>query len=359
MTTPLRSGLLHDDPGELIAAIPGLLRFTPTDSLVLITYADAGGPLRLEAVLRVDLPVPEHVADVASQLRLVALNHDAAAVELVVLGGGDTTPEGPPHRKLVDELAETFDRAGVVCAHAIWAPAARTGETWWCYEDPQCGGRVLDPATSPVTATLSVAGGVTFTSRAELAAQLAPDPDDVLTRRAGLLAAMPAVDPVHDFPFLRDTVDSLDAGDDLALDDGTIVRLAHALSDVDIRESCLAFALTVRAPAAEKLWIALTRASPVPTRAEPASQLAVCAYLRGEGTLAGVAADAALAANPHHGLANTVRQIMDVGLPPHKFRTLLSESFIAAYANRAFTPAAPPSPAPFGPDLPMPCHPST
>jgi hypothetical protein len=120
----------------------------------------------------------------------------------------------------------------------------------------------------------------------------------------------------------------------LALDDETIARLAHILSHVDVRELCLAFALTTRAVAAEKLWTTLTRTSPDPACAEPAAQLAVCAYLRGEGALAGVALDIALAAEPHHSFAGTVRQVMDVGLPPHKFRTLLMDSFIAAYANR-------------------------
>lgn len=83
-------------------------------------------------------------------------------------------------------------------------------------------------------------------------------------------------------------------------------------------------ALSNHTPAAEKLWTILARTSPPPTRAEPAAQLAICAYLRGEGTLAGLATDAA---DPHYSPAGTVRQIMDIGLPPHKFRTLLTDSF--------------------------------
>src|SRR5262245_28363901 len=102
MTTPLRPRLHRDDPGTLIAAMPGMLSFPPTDSIVLVTYT--GEPeLCLESVLRLDLPGPEHVADAAHQLCLVAANHDARVVEVLVLGGGGADPPAAlPHRDLVE-----------------------------------------------------------------------------------------------------------------------------------------------------------------------------------------------------------------------------------------------------------------
>jgi hypothetical protein len=335
MTTPLRSSLLFDDPGELIAAIPGLLRFAPTDSVVLITYTGRGEH-SLEAVLRMDLPEPEHVGDVAAQLRMVALNHDATVIELVVFGGGEATPPDLPHRALVDELADVLDRAGIVLAHAVWSPSAARDRTWWCYEDPECSGQIRDPASSAVSAAVSVTGEVTFASREELAAVLAPDPPDILARRAELLATLPAVVPETEFPFIRNTIDkiSTSSGHEPALDDGTIARLTHALSCSDVREACLAFALTVRTGPAERLWTVLTRSAPAPARAGPATLLAVCAYLRGDGTLAGIAIEAALTADPDHKLATIVRRITDCGLPPNKFRTMLAHSFVSAFTER-------------------------
>src|SRR5256885_5606516 len=132
-----RSGRLYDDPGDLIAAIPGLLRFTPVDSVVLITYT-GHKDLRLEAVLRMDLPAPEHVGAVAAQLRTVAVNHNAAVLELVVLGGGDAKPPDLPHRALAEELADVFDRAGIVLAHAVWAPGATGGGNRGGFQGPRC-----------------------------------------------------------------------------------------------------------------------------------------------------------------------------------------------------------------------------
>jgi hypothetical protein len=332
MTTAPHTGLLCDNPGELIAAVPGLLRFSPTDSIVLITYAGQQ-ELRLEAVLRMDLPEPEHVRAVADQLRLVALNHDAAAAEILVFGG-DADPPQLPHRELVEELGEALDRGGVVLSHAVWAPGSEPGQTWWCYEDPECTGQVEDPTGSPVVAALTIAGVVTYASREELAASLAPDPPDALQRRAELLAALPPVDPSTEFPFVRQAIDAADPDTEPMLDDPTIARLSAALSDADVHEACLSFALTPRAGPAERLWTALTRAAPPEAVAGPATLLAVCAYLRGDGALAGVAIEAARSADPAHRMARTVRRVMDCGLPPPKFRAMLAQSFVRAFTER-------------------------
>jgi uncharacterized protein DUF4192 len=341
MTSPPHSSLLFDDPGELIAAIPGLLTFHPADSVVLITYTGLRR-LGLESVLRMDIPRPEHIADVAEQLLVVAMNHEAVLVDLVVLGGdGADPPARLPARELVERLADELDKADIGLSHAVWAPGVEAGRSWWCYEDPTCTGQIRDPRASPLTASLTPAGAVTFGSRDELAALLTPDPDDVLAHRAELIAARAPTDVQDEFQFVKDTLDTItgrihtDPHNPVpALDDPTIARLAAALSTPDIREACLAFTMTMRAPAAELLWTVLTRATPAPARADPASLLGVTCYLRGDGARAALALDAALAANPDHRLTHTLRHVLDNGLPPRHFRTLLAQSFVAAFANR-------------------------
>src|SRR5689334_21374521 len=88
---PTHTGPLFDDPGELIAAIPGLLTFHPADSVVLLTYT-GHRRVGLESVLRMDIPAREHVGEVAEQLRVVLRGHEATVVDLIVLGGAGADP---------------------------------------------------------------------------------------------------------------------------------------------------------------------------------------------------------------------------------------------------------------------------
>src|SRR5699024_471573 len=61
-------------PGDLIAALPGLLGFVPEDSLVLVLLGGDSGR-QVIASLRQDLPVllayPEAVDDLAARLRVM------------------------------------------------------------------------------------------------------------------------------------------------------------------------------------------------------------------------------------------------------------------------------------------------
>jgi hypothetical protein len=327
MTTPLLASRLFDDPGELIAAIPSLLSFRPTNSLVLITYSGARR-LRLEAVLRMDLPDPKHHAEVVDQLRVIAHNQSATVVELVMLGGRRSKPPRRlPHRRLVKHLVDALNVEEIDLAHAVWTPHITPGKTWWCYFDPECTGKIRDPTASPSALARAVSGAVTFDSREDMAALLTPDDPESLTRRSELIATASDVEPERDYRFVR----ALIADPPATLDDQTVARLATILSHRDVREACLALALTVRAGPAEKLWTTLTRAVPGPARAEPAALLAVSAYLRGEGALAMLAVEAALAASPDHLLATSVRTVLEHGLPPPDFRLLLAESFAAAF----------------------------
>jgi hypothetical protein len=64
--------------------------------------------------------------------------------------------------------------------------------------------------------------------------------------------------------------------------------------------------------------MALVRATPSPERAEPASLLAFCTYLRGDGVLAGIALEQAEQADPGHRLAELLRESLQSGLPPRQ-----------------------------------------
>ncbi len=376
MTTPVSTTLAVEDGGDLIAAIPHLLGFHPAESLVVVTITDRRTPC-VGPVIRADLPGPADLAPLAEHLRDVLVEHGVVAAYLVVVGGAPPSgplPPGPlpPGRAVVEEVADALAAAGVTVSHALWARAAAAGEPWCCY-DHTCVGLVADPDSSPAAAILTLAGLVKYPSREALVDTLAADPDAALDRRAALIDAVvdrqinapcapdsfaadlalvqAAITDLEAFAAPRPSTTDTEGATPTAarsaapeappgragdpdgppgpvppLDDVRIAELAVALSHTDVRSECLSLALTDRARAADRLWTHLTRALPAPERAEPACLVAVHAYLRGDGALAGMALDVALAANPGHSLAALLRASVDHAMPPHELRAIIARA---------------------------------
>jgi hypothetical protein len=318
-----------DDHGELIAGIPSMIGFPPVDSLVLITF-HLSDRLQLGATIRMDLPERRHGPNLVSQLCLATVAHEPDVAVPVIIGGGRADPPDLPYRWLVELVERELSEVEIPIVHALWAPAAELGETWWCYEDEECTGQVRDPDSSAIAAFHALAGVVRYASRAEMVAHLAPDPEDRVAHRAQLLAERAAeaadVTTAEKWAEVRSAIDALAADTSPELDDERIVRLAEALCDPLVRDNCLPLLLDEVADAAERLWTILSRAVPVPERASPASLLAVHAYLRGEGVLANMALEVALDADPAHSLALLVRDALERGTPPGRFRAMVAES---------------------------------
>ncbi|UVS77934.1 DUF4192 domain-containing protein [Actinokineospora sp. UTMC 2448] len=342
MTTALDPTLPLDDGGELVAAIPHLLGFHPTDSLVLITMVDAG----IGAILRIDLPPQRYRAQVADHLAALSASHGAERAVAVVVGGSGSPPDLLPHRPLVSELRRAFRKVEIPVDHIVWVPEIERGLQWCCYNHRSCAGTVPDPDTSALGVGMLVRGAVKYASREALAATLTPDPPEVLERRellidarSGSLPDKSVVDKALDVFEIEPDEDPIAHYDDIVLDmyhvhappatdlpqldEDTLVDLATALYDTETRGHCQLIAVTPRAAAGERLWTYLTRALPAPDRAEPACLLAVSAYLRGNGSLARVALDVALQACPGHTLAGLLTAALDGAMTPLELRNIL------------------------------------
>ena len=317
-----------------------MIGFPPVDSLVLLT-----GPsihrLQLGTTLRVDLPEPEHGPNLVGQLCLAASANDVVAVVPVVIGGGTADPPDLPYRWLIELLARELADVGVVVLHPVWVRAVGHDETWWCYENVECTGQVRDPRAAVVRAAYTAAGFVTYASREEMAAHLAPDPEDEVAHRAQLLAERATVtgpNPLEQWQAVRAAIEAAGTWTELPdLDDDQIVNLAEALCEPLVRDNCLAALLTDLSEPADRLWTLLTRAIPAPERAEPACLLAMNAFLRGEGVLANVALEAALEADPDHEMAALIHKAIETCMPPNDFRDLLAKS--VAKADLLYTEA--------------------
>ncbi|WP_367130797.1 DUF4192 domain-containing protein [Saccharothrix sp. HUAS TT1] len=324
------------EPGELIAAVPHLLGFHPSDSIVVVLVRDHA----VAVTLRVDLPPPGAVGRAVERITapLTACGADEAAV--VVIGGGSgDPPEHLPHSALVDRVDDLLHAAGVSLLTAVWSRATAKGETWFDYHDVGTSGAVPDPASTPFAAASAVEGHITHASRAAMGELLAPDPPSALSRRAALLNRL-AVDDVQPDdtvpPRHRELVHAevvRAATRKRPLTDEEVADLAHALSNPLVRDSSLAYCVGEHARGAEVLWTELTRACPAPERAEPATLLAFCAYIKGLGSLAALALDRAEEAYPGHRLAELLRSALDTGLTPDDIRELAERAAVTDWAN--------------------------
>ncbi|MEV8440808.1 DUF4192 domain-containing protein [Actinosynnema sp. NPDC051121] len=329
------------DPGELIAAIPYLLGFHPSRAFILVTFADEDDAYRLLGVVGIDLPQPEDHVRLAHRFAAGAVQHDATAAALVVIGEGEPNLPSPlPEPHLIAAMTHELRAHGLDIVHTVWAAATASASLWRCYGPPEWSGVVPDPAQTAVAAATVAAGRVTFASRAELLALLAPDHEPILRSRAArihqLLAETAAQRRVAGNTATRDSFNAVQAAIDaahhghLVLDEPTLTRLGVALSDDAVRDAHLAITPANRADAAEQLWIALTKALPAPYRAEPALLLAMSAYLRGDGVLAGVALGSAEEADPDNLLILLLRMALGAALPPHVIAPDVAEVVVAA-----------------------------
>ncbi|WP_188989557.1 DUF4192 domain-containing protein [Saccharopolyspora thermophila] len=357
MTTRLNTTISLTDPAELLAAVPHLLGFHPTDSLVVVTLRGLQAVSRLGATLRIDLPCPQHIRGFGERLLTGPLRRTRLEAALLVVVGhrphvetcGDVcagtcspAPEpsaveplsggGPPYAGLVEEIRETFRRDGIGLAHALWTPEIRAGAEWCCYHDPECTGAIPDPRSSALAAAMAAAGAVTFDSRDELRALVAPESPEAVARVSAKLDALTedlieGSDQQRVAESLRTVLGAIErTASGAALTEDDHVRVLLAVSDTRVRDLVLGSTLGGAARAAEELWLTLVRKAPEPELAEVAALLAFSAYLRGDGALAGVALERIERTSPDHRLGTLLRRALDVGIPPAELAVIARDA---------------------------------
>jgi hypothetical protein len=335
---------LGRDPGQLLAAIPHLLGFRPEHSVVLVGHRGRG-PTLIDRVLRADLPPPGQEHELARHLAGAMGVSEAFGVTAVVIEGagprGDSTDQaaerlagtGLPHTVLLDALDAELGGRDLTLLHALWVPEIAADRRWQCYGEDGCGGVLPDPGSTVAAAATVSTGQVTYPSRKAVEELLSPDDPAALARRGELLDRLVGerITGDHgdarleqDCAEVRAALDRSAAGEP-ALSDAEIARLSLALSDLRVRDACLATAAPAdgaQARAAERLWLALARGAPAPERAQPACLLGYAAYLRGDGAFAGMAFEAALRAQPGHTLAGLLHTALSQGVPPARLDNL-------------------------------------
>jgi Domain of unknown function (DUF4192) len=321
-------------PADVLAAVPHLLGFHPARSLVVI---GAGGPRdQVEVGFRYDLPDPPD-AGTARQIagHAVAVLAGRRATTVIAVGYG----EGRLVTPLMDVFAAAARRGGLAVRELLRAEDGR----YWSYV---CGnvnccppeGVPFDLRSHPVAAAMSAAGLAAYPDRVALARTLAPPAgeraaamDQAVARACARAAALVqraarrgGGDPLRlvigeGRRAVAGAITRYRSGG--AITDGDQLGwLVTSLANLPVRDDAWARMEPAHRDAHRRLWTDLVRGAPSNWVPAPAALLAFTAWQCGDGALAGVAIDRALAADPRYSMALLLRDILDAGVPPSAAR---------------------------------------
>ena len=330
-------------PADVLAVVPHLLGFHPANSLVVM---GVGRPkARVQLAFRYDLPDPPdavHAADIAEHAAEVLRHRRLSSVIGVGYGPGAlVTP-------VADALAAALHGAGLRLHELMRVEDGR----YWSYlcQNPECcpaEGVPFDVRANPASAAMTVAGLVAYPDRAALAGTLAPVTGAAARsmERATSQARARAADLITQAsPSLgRGTKLLVDAGRQAVQEaiatyraggrleaDEQVAWLTVVLAHLAVRDDAWARMDPVHRAAHLRLWTDVVRRATPAYLPAPASLLAFTAWQSGEGALANIAIDRALAADPAYSLAQLLREIMDAGVPPSAARVPMTPEQVAA-----------------------------
>lgn len=194
---------------DLLAAIPALIGFVPTDSLVIVAaVVHADGTVRLGRTSRFDLDLATRLPQmIARDLSRALGGQPVQRLIGVVVHDNTSGAADLPYRAELDELTSRLHEAGFTGIELLHLPSFTAGATWSCYHVAGHTGTLSDPAISPVTTARVVKGNRVYSDRDAFLTQFVPLPADV---REGIAAlADPIAQDVQaeelagDFPRLR------------------------------------------------------------------------------------------------------------------------------------------------------------
>ena len=377
-----------DSLAGILAVVPYLLGFHPSNSLVVIGIGPPRGQIKL--AFRYDLPDPPD----AVQARDIAA-HSVAVLkrqqidQVIVVGYGPGTQVTP-----VAELIRAWtDRAQIKLRDLVRVEDNR----YWSYlcEGADCcpaEGVPFDALAHPAAVALTTAGLPAYPDRAALSRSLAPftgaaaESMKLATERAmrrgeqlvaaalrpatGNLTGPPASAPAASAPraarratarraardramplfaeagrrAARDAIAIYRAGGQITEDD-QIAWLSVALTDLRVRDDAWARMDPEHRDAHLRLWTDVVRRACPAYVPAPAALLAFTAWQSGDGALANIAIERALDADPAYSMALLLAEAIESGLPPSAARLPMTPDEVAASYDEA-GPDRPPRAAP-------------
>jgi Domain of unknown function (DUF4192) len=344
-----------------LAVVPHLLGFHPSQSMVVVGLDARRG--RIVLAFRYDLPDPPDPArsrDIAEHAAAVLRKRRIKTA--IVAGYGAGTLVTP----VAEQLTAALRGGGIALRDLLRVQDGR----YWSYvcTDPACcppDGVPFDVSAHPAAVTLAAAGMDARPDRASLAASLAPltgpaaesmrlATERALRRAEELIPSSPA--PGGSPSRAHGSAPSLapgslwlvvEAGREAVraaigiyrrggqiTDPDQIAWLTVTLADLRVRDDAWARMDPRHRAEHRRLWTDVVRHAREPYVPAPASLLAFTAWQSGEGALANVAIERALAADPGYSMAHLLGQALDAGLPPSAARLPMTpEEVEASYAG--------------------------
>jgi hypothetical protein len=340
--------LRADSPEALLTIVPHLLGFLPQASLVVIGTEPESD--RIKVTLRYDLPDPPG-AGAAAELaaHAVGVLGSQQLTALVAVGYGS--------RALVDPVAGALRAAAAPAGIDIGDILRVEGRRYWsylCTEQACCpaAGTPFAPDRGAMFA-LARADGQVLADRAAVAARVAPlgglaaESMRQATRRAeqhvrqllarvrksARLGAARQMIAAEGLNAVGSMIRTYRSGGRFATD-YQVAWITVALRDLRVRDDAWARMDPEHADAHQRLWTDMTRRAQPGYVAAPASLLAFVAWQSGDGALANVALDRALADEPRYSMAQLLRQVITAGTPPSLARLPMTpEEVAASYAD--------------------------
>lgn len=319
--------------GTLTAAIPAMLGFVPSRSLVFLILEEEMDTAHatIKAVARLDLDAFERSRPGIAGAQLARLG-PVAMVAII-----DDQATGPDdrseHQQLLRTVTAELRSAGMQLTRAWVTPAIVADSPWWALRGGQSG-TVSDPATEAFTAS-AIAKGVNIgRSRADVEARFAPDPvrrDQVtehlraaVAETAAQLTAAVSADEFDMFITrqLTEIMTVIEHYDPSAgATPAEAAYVAARFADREILYDLFRLCGGKHADQAESLWQDLTRCLTGPARAIAAILYGFSAYvLRGDGASALIAVDLAIEEDPESRMARLLRFALEQGVSPEIIR---------------------------------------
>jgi hypothetical protein len=328
--TDVTSLLRLRTPTDLVEAIPYLLGFHPTESLVVVFLH--GSRDRVGVTLRYELPCIGAVGALAHEVAAHAAMHGPDRLVFLIFTDQPRVAAGLPEWPLVSELLAALGQDAVVVADAFYVSGGR----WWSYlcVDPHCcppEGHALPAASaaSELAAAAARAGLIALPDRAAVGRMLEPvdgraqenmeqalaDAEGSFIGAVAAAGGVPAWRAAMQAKIWR-VLERMPTDGDRLVTDAECAEILVALSDIPIRDACWLAAEQERRDTAMALWSRLVRRSVPPYDAAPLFLLGWAAWRRGDGVLARMAAERALVSDPDYRAASLLLDAMNSGVDP-------------------------------------------